>query len=106
MVLLQPIRLGDRGKRAPGWLIVFEGAVRGILCQGDGDEVVLTVACDRRICRADFLTFDSLGRAHAWLSRSLAEGVARNARATRLVPQFSGRPEGLSPRHVAPDEAL
>lgn len=96
-VFLQPIRLGDRARHAPGWLIVYEGAVRGILSQGEHDEVILTVACDRRIQMPDFLAFPSLAQARPWLAQRLTGRVVRRARSVRPVTRFSARSTPLLP---------
>ena len=76
-LLLRPVRLGDRRRSAPAWLILCEGSLRGILSQGEDDEIILAVACDRRIQTADPMRFSGLTEAHAWVSRRLNPRAAR-----------------------------
>lgn len=71
-VLLQPILVGDRRRSARAWLIFCDGSLRGILSRGDDEEVVLAMACDRRIQSADLMRFGGLEEARAWVSRRLA----------------------------------
>lgn len=81
-VFLQQVLLGDRARRAPGWLVVHAGALRGILSRADDGEVVLTLACDRRIRTDDPLIFRDLREAHAWLARRLRPGGRRGGVST------------------------
>lgn len=57
---------------APGWLVIADGALRGIVSQSDDGELVLAAACDRRIQTPDPMLFRSLDEAHAWIRRRLA----------------------------------
>lgn len=75
-VHIQPVRLGDRARKAPGWLVVSDGAIRAILSEGEDGEIVLAMACDRRIQCEDLVVFGGLREAHAWLTKRLAASRA------------------------------
>jgi hypothetical protein len=64
-VFFQPLRIGDRRRRAPAWLVVYKGAVRGMLSQGDDAEIVLAIGFDRRIQTSHPMQFRDLAEAHA-----------------------------------------
>ncbi|GEM_PF-5457960 len=81
IAVLYPVRLGDRGRRAAGWLVLSEGAVRGILSAGMDGEVILTAACDRRIQSDPPMIFRDLAEAQAWLSKRL-RGTRRRSSAS------------------------
>lgn len=68
---LHKIWLGDRSRRAAGWLVVQAGAVRGILSLENEGEVMLAAACDRRIQADHPPVFRDLSEAQAWLARRL-----------------------------------
>jgi hypothetical protein len=71
-VSLHPIRLGDRRQTASGWLIVAQGAVRGILSSGPDGQVLHGCACDRRILPpGGLMLFQDLDEAQAWLEERL-----------------------------------
>jgi hypothetical protein len=75
-VSLHPIRLGDRRQTAPGWLIVAQGAVRGILSSGPDGQVLHGCACDRRILpTGGLMRFEDLEAAQAWLEERLPSEV-------------------------------
>ena len=38
-ITLLPVRLGDRQRTAPGWLILSDGALRGLFSEGAQGEV-------------------------------------------------------------------
>jgi hypothetical protein len=54
-VALQGVRIGDRRRIARGWLVVADGAIRGILSAGTDGEVLFGFACDRRVTPEDGL---------------------------------------------------
>jgi hypothetical protein len=81
-IVLHKIWLGNRSRRAAGWLVVHAGAVSGILSLENEGEVMLAAACDRRIQADHPPVFRDLPEAQAWLAR-------------RLVPQ---RPSGRRSR--------
>jgi hypothetical protein len=69
---LYPVKLGDRRRIASGWLVLSEGAVRGILSASADGEVLFGFACDRRIePEGGMMQFRDLPEAHAWLERRL-----------------------------------
>jgi hypothetical protein len=73
MVRLHEIRLGDRRHVRQAWLILSEGAVRGLLLAGDDGEILFGLAFDRRIRPLeDVMTFRDLAEAQAWLEKRLA----------------------------------
>ena len=89
-VSLHPIRLGDRGRTAPGWMIVAQGAVRGILGSGPDGQVLHACACDRRILPPNGLVvFEGLEEAQAWLD---------------LLMPGQPPPEGSSPPDGEPED--
>jgi hypothetical protein len=93
-ITLHPIRLGDRRQTAPGWLIVAQGAVRGILSSGPDGQVLHACACDRRILPAGgLMLFQDLDEAQAWLEERLPATASR-------AP--SGRPQRASEEDVQP----
>lgn len=88
---LSPVRLGDRGRTARGWLVVAEGALRGIMSAGaDGQEVVFAFACDRRIEPHGVMLFQDIVEAQAWVEK-------------RLQPVQRRPPQG-GPRRMSDDE--
>jgi hypothetical protein len=73
MVRLYEIRLGDRRYLRQAWLILHEGAARGLLLAGDDGEVLFGLAFDRRIRPLDeMMIFRDLTEARAWLDKRLA----------------------------------
>lgn len=71
-VSLQAVRLGDRQRTARGWLIISDGAIRGILTEGPEGEVYLGSACDRRIEPGENpLMFRDVLEAQAWVVKRL-----------------------------------
>jgi hypothetical protein len=73
MVRLYEIRLGDRRHIRQGWLILSEGAVRGLLLSGDDDGILFGLAFDRRIRPLDeMMVFRDLAEAQAWMEKRLA----------------------------------
>lgn len=75
-VFIQPVRLGDRARKARGWLVVSDGAIRAILSESEDGEIVLSLACDRRIQCEHVVMFRGLAEAHAWLMKRLASSRA------------------------------
>ena len=72
MVRLYEIRLGDRRHMRRGWLILWEGAVRGLLIDGEDGEILFGLAFDRRIRPLDeMMVFRDLAEAQAWLEKRL-----------------------------------
>jgi hypothetical protein len=72
MVRLYEIRLGDRRHMRRGWLILSEGAVRGLLLAGEDGEILFGLAFDRRIRPIDeIMVFRDLVEAQAWLEKRL-----------------------------------
>ena len=72
MVRLHEIRMGDRRHLRQAWLILSEGAVRGLLLAGDDGEILFGLAFDRRIRPVDdVMIFRSLAEAQAWLEKRL-----------------------------------
>jgi hypothetical protein len=72
MVRLYEIRIGDRGQMRPAWLVLSEGAARGLLLAGDGGEILFGLAFDRRIRPTeDLMIFRDLAEAQAWLEKRL-----------------------------------
>lgn len=80
-VSLHGIRIGDRRRSARGWLIVADGAVRGILTAGQDGEILFSLACDRRIAANDAIGFRHLNEAQAWLEKRLPKLPRRPRRA-------------------------
>jgi hypothetical protein len=78
-VLLQPILVGARRRSARAWLIFCDESLRGILSRGADGEVVLTVACDRRIQSDELMRFADLAEAQAWISRRLTRRAAHGS---------------------------
>lgn len=73
MVRLYAIRLGDRRHQRQAWLILHEGAARGMLLAGDDGEILFGLAFDRRIRPLDeMMVFRDLAEAQAWLDKRLA----------------------------------
>lgn len=73
MVRLYEIRLGDRRHMRQAWLILSEGAARGLLLAGDDGEILFGLAFDRRIRPLDeLMVFRELAEAQAWLEKRLA----------------------------------
>ena len=71
-LVLFRITLGDRRRRAPGLLLVVDGAVRGILTAGTDGEVIYSFGCDRRIEPIDgIMVFHGLSDALSWLEPRL-----------------------------------
>ena len=69
---LRPIRLGDGGRVATGWLVVSHGAVRAILTPADENAAILGFACDFRVRPSDgCLRFAGLKEAEQYLRRRL-----------------------------------
>lgn len=65
-VSLHPVRLGDRHLTGQSWIIVAQGAVRGILGSGPDGEVLHGCACDRRILPpGGLMVFEDLDEAQA-----------------------------------------
>jgi hypothetical protein len=81
MVRLYEIRLGDRRHLRQAWLILHEGATRGMLLAGDDGEILFGLAFDRRIRPLDeMMVFRDLAEAQAWLDKRLAPvGAASEA---------------------------
>jgi hypothetical protein len=72
MVRLYEIRLGDRRHIRQGWLILHEGAVRGLLLAGEDGEILFGLAFDRRIRPLEeMMIFRDLAEAQAWLDKRL-----------------------------------
>jgi hypothetical protein len=72
MVRLYEIRIGDRGQTRPAWLVLSEGAARGLLIAGEDGEILFGLAFDRRIRPAeDVMIFRDLAEAQAWLEKRL-----------------------------------
>lgn len=87
---LHAVRLGDRKRTGIGWLVVAQGAVRGILSSGSDGEVVHAFACDQRILpKGGLMVFRDLDEAHAWLERCLPceTGTARSSSSTRALDE-------------------
>jgi hypothetical protein len=77
-VTLYPIRLGDRRKIVHGWIILQDGAARGLLTPGEDGEILFALAFDRRIRpEEDVMIFRDLEEAHAWLRRRLRRAPVR-----------------------------
>lgn len=77
MVRLHEIRLGDRRHMCQAWLILAEGAARGLLLAGDDGEILFGLAFDRRIRPLDeVMVFRDLAEAQAWLEKRLAPVTA------------------------------
>lgn len=70
-VTLHGIRIGDRGRTARGWLVVSDGAVRGILSAGQDGEVLFGFSCDRRITPEGVIVFRDIEEARVWLEKRL-----------------------------------
>lgn len=71
---LRPILLGDRQRRARGWLVISDGAVRAVLTPGNR-AVYFSFACDRRVHPpAGYMSFRTLGEARAWMAARLEPG--------------------------------
>lgn len=72
MVRLYEVRLGDRQHTRRGWLILSEGAVRGLLIAGEDGEILFGLAFDRRIRPVDeMMVFRDLAEAQAWFEKRL-----------------------------------
>lgn len=72
MVRLYEIRVGDRRHMRQGWLILSEGAARGLLLAGEDGEILFGLAFDRRIRPLDeIMVFRDLSEAQAWLEKRL-----------------------------------
>lgn len=72
MIRLYEIRIGDRGQTRSAWLILFEGAARGLLIAGGDGEILFGLAFDRRIRpEEDMMIFRDLAEAQAWLEKRL-----------------------------------
>lgn len=72
MVRLHEIRMGDRRHERQAWLILSEGAVRGLLLAGEDGEILFGLAFDRRIRPIeDLMIFRDLAEAQAWLEKRL-----------------------------------
>lgn len=97
-VSLHPIRLGDRRQTAPGWLIVAQGAVRGILSSGPEGQVLHGCVCDRRIFPPNgLMTFDNLDEAQAWLEfRMPSEPLQARSTWPQPGPDDNDRPPALT----------
>lgn len=68
------VLLGDRRRTGRGWLILSEGAIRGILTGASDGSVIFGMACDRRIQPTeDLMIFRDLLEAKAWLDRRITE---------------------------------
>jgi hypothetical protein len=77
MVRLYEIRIGDRRHLRQAWLILSEGAVRGLLLAGDEGEILFGLAFDRRIRPVeDLMVFRDLAEAQAWLEKRLSPVTA------------------------------
>jgi len=77
MVRLYEISLGDRRHMRQGWLVLSEGAVRGLLIAGEDGEILFGLAFDRRIRPLDeMMVFRDLAEAQAWLEKRLATATA------------------------------
>jgi hypothetical protein len=77
MVRLYEISIGDRRHLRQAWLILSEGAVRGLLLAGDDGEVLFGLAFDRRIRPVeDVMVFRDLAEAQAWLEKRLTAVTA------------------------------
>lgn len=77
MVRLYEIGLGDRRQLRQAWLILHEGAARGLLLAGDDGEILYGLAFDRRIRPLDeMMVFRDLAEAQAWLDKRLTPADA------------------------------
>lgn len=77
MLRLHEIRLGDRRHMRQAWLVLHEGAVRGLLLAGDDGEILFGLSFDRRIRPVDdMMLFHDLAEAQAWLEKRLAAVAA------------------------------
>lgn len=80
-ITLYPIRLGDRGRVAPGWLVLTDGAARALLTAGEDGEVLFGVWFDRRLRPDhDLMRFADIAEAQAWFQKRLRRGTGRRPR--------------------------
>jgi hypothetical protein len=80
-VTFSPVRMGDRRRTARGWLVVAEGALRGIMSAGPDGQVVHGFACDQRIAPGSdgVIVFQGLDEAYAWAEKRLLPLARRPA---------------------------
>jgi hypothetical protein len=77
MVRLYEMRIGDRRHLRQAWLVLSEGAARGLLLAGEDGEILFGLAFDRRIRPLeDLMVFRDLAEAQAWLEKRLMDANA------------------------------